>query len=150
MWRQIAGIEWCGEGRLSYIPTETWEAVTRFELQKTIFYSYLIRYWNLHYSELIVSEITSQITGVSMVCSTVCSGVDHRKHQCSESLAFVRRILRWLMNSPHRRPVTRSLFPFDDIIMVSSASTFKSMSDIFSVKIMNSLNASSIRESTCS
>ena len=38
----------------------------------------------------------NQITGVSIVCSTVCSGADHRKHQSSASLAFVRGIHRWL------------------------------------------------------
>ena len=32
--------------------------------------------------------MASQITGVSIVCSTVCSGADQRKHQSSTSLAF--------------------------------------------------------------
>ena len=43
--------------------------------------------------------MVSQITGVSRVCSTVCSGADERKHQSSASLAFVRGIHRWLINS---------------------------------------------------
>ena len=42
---------------------------------------------------------------------------DQRKHQSSASLAFVRGIHRWPVNSPHKRPVTRKMFPFDDIIM---------------------------------
>ena len=46
-----------------------------------------------------------------------CSGVDQRKHQNSALLAFVRRIHRWSVNSPHKGPVTRKMFPFDDIIM---------------------------------
>ena len=46
------------------------------------------------------------ITGVSIVCSTVCSGADQRKHQSSASLAFV-------------RPVTRKVFSFDDAIRKS-------------------------------
>ena len=33
--------------------------------------------------------MASQITGVSIVYSTVCSGADQRKHQSSASLAFV-------------------------------------------------------------
>ena len=38
-----------------------------------------------------MSAIASQITGVSIVYSTVCSGIDQRKHrQSSASLAFVR------------------------------------------------------------
>ena len=42
-----------------------------------------------HYSDVIMSTIVSQITGVSIVCSTVCSGADQRKHQSPASLAFV-------------------------------------------------------------
>ena len=34
--------------------------------------------------------------------STVYSGADQRKHQSSASLAFVRRIHRWPVNSPHK------------------------------------------------
>ena len=36
---------------------------------------------------------------------TVCSGADQRKHQSSASLAFVRGIHRWPVNSPHKGPV---------------------------------------------
>ena len=62
--------------------------------------------------------MASPITGVSIVCSTVCSGTDQRKHQRSASLAFVRGIHRWPMNSPHRGPVTRKMFQFEDVIMI--------------------------------
>ena len=41
-----------------------------------------------------------------------------RKHQSSAPLASVRGIYRWPVNSPHKGPVTRKLFPFDDIIML--------------------------------
>ena len=58
-----------------------------------------------------------QITSLKIVYSTVYSSVDHRKHQSSASLAFVRGIHRWPMNSPHKWPVTRKMFPFDDVIM---------------------------------
>ena len=44
-------------------------------------------------------------------------GADKRKHQSSASLALMRRIHRWPVNSPHKGPVTRKMFPFDDIIM---------------------------------
>ena len=40
-----------------------------------------------------------------------------RKHQSSASLAFVRGIHRVPVNSPHKWPVTRKMFPFDDVIM---------------------------------
>ena len=32
-------------------------------------------------------------------------------------MAFVRGIHRWPVNSPHKGPVTRKMFPFDDVIM---------------------------------
>ena len=34
----------------------------------------------VHYSDVIMSTMVSQITGVSIVYSTVCSGADQRKH----------------------------------------------------------------------
>ena len=40
--------------------------------------------------------VASQNTGVSIVCSTVRSAADHRKHQSSASLVFVRGIHRWI------------------------------------------------------
>ena len=44
--------------------------------------------------------------------------LDQRKYQSSASLAFVLRIHRWPVNSPHKWPVTRIMFRFDDVIMV--------------------------------
>ena len=55
--------------------------------------------------------------GVSIVYWTVCSDADQRKHRTSASLAFVRGIHRWPVNSPHKGPVTRKMLPFDDVIM---------------------------------
>ena len=69
-----------------------------------------------HYNDVIMSAMASQITGVSIVCSTVGSGKNQRKQQSFASLAFVRRIHRWPVNSPHKRSVTQKIFPFDDII----------------------------------
>ena len=71
----------------------------------------------LHYSDVIMSSMASQITDVSIVYSTVCSGADQRKKQSSASLAFVRGIHRWPMTSLHKWPVKQKLFPFDDVIM---------------------------------
>ena len=45
------------------------------------------------------------------------SGANQRKHQSSSSLAFVRGMHRWPVNSPHKGPVPRKMFPFDDVIM---------------------------------
>ena len=73
--------------------------------------------YSSHYSEVTIGAMAPQITGVSSVYSTVCSGTDQRKHQSSASLAFVRRVHRGLVNSPHKGQVTRKMFPFDDVIM---------------------------------
>ena len=70
-----------------------------------------------HYNDVLMSAMTSQITSLTIVYSTVYSGTDDRKHQSSASLAFVREIHRWPANSPHKGPVTRKMFPFDDVIM---------------------------------
>ena len=71
-----------------------------------------------HYSDIIMSMIASQITSLTIFYSTVHSGGDQRKHQSSASLAFVRGIHRGLVNSPHKGPVRRKMFPFDDFIMI--------------------------------
>ena len=57
---------------------------------------------------------------------------NHQPHDCSlkrvfrgrskktssfASLVFVRGIHRWSVNSPHKRPVTRKMLSFDDVIM---------------------------------
>ena len=69
-----------------------------------------------HYSDAIMCAIASQITSLAIVYSAVYSGADQRKHQSSASLAFVGGIHRWPVNSPHKGPVTRKMFPFDDVI----------------------------------
>ena len=71
-----------------------------------------------HYSDVIMSMIKSQTTSVSIVCLTVSWGPHQRKHQSSMSLAFVQGIHWWLVNSPHKMPVTWKMFPSDDVIML--------------------------------
>ena len=70
------------------------------------------------YDDVIMGAMTSQITSLMIVYSTVYSGADQRKHQSSASLAFVRGIHRGPVNSPHKWPVTRKMFPFDDVTTV--------------------------------
>ena len=78
----------------------------------------------VHYCDVIMGAITSQITSLTIVYSTVYSDADQRKHQSSASLAFVRGIHRRPVNSPHKWPVTRKMFPFDDVIMHVGCFTF--------------------------
>ena len=78
-----------------------------------------------HYNDVIVLiAMASQMTSITDVYSTVHLGADQRKHQSSASLAFVLGIQRWPVNSLHKGPVTRKMFPFDDVIMGENASVF--------------------------
>ena len=65
-----------------------------------------------------MSAMSSQITSLTIGYLVVYLDADQIKHQSSASLAFVRGIHRWPMNSPHKWPVTRKMFPFDDVIIV--------------------------------
>ena len=80
-------------------------------------FSHWLRCCFYHYNYVIMGAIASQITSLPIVYTTVYLGADQRKHQSSASLAFVRGIHRWPVNFPHKRPVTRKMFPFDDVIM---------------------------------
>ena len=72
----------------------------------------------MHYGDVIISAVASQIISLTIVYSTVYSEADQRKHQSSSaSLAFVWGIHRGPVNSPHKWPVTREIFPLDDSIM---------------------------------
>ena len=65
----------------------------------------------LHYIDVIMSTMASQITSVSVGCSNR-SGADKNKNKTKTG--FVR------VNSPHKGPVTQKMFPFDDVIMNTS------------------------------
>ena len=62
----------------------------------------------IHFNDVLMSAMASQITRLTIVYSIVCSVADQRKYQSSASLAFVRGIYR---------PITRKMFPFDEVIM---------------------------------
>ena len=80
-----------------------------------------------HYDDVIMDVIASQITSLTVVYSIVYSDADQKKHQSSASLAFVRGIHRGPVNSPHKWPVTRKMFPFDDVIMFYDGCSHSSM-----------------------
>ena len=74
----------------------------------------------IHYSGVIMSPMASQIIGISIVWSTVCSGEDQRKHQGSLSLAFVRGTIgnRWF---PSQTASDAENVSIDDIITHQAA-----------------------------
>ena len=55
---------------------------------------------------------------VLIVFATVYLDTDQRKLQSSASLSFEWGIHRRPVNSPHKWPVMRKMFPFDDVIML--------------------------------
>ena len=71
-----------------------------------------------HYRDVMMGEMASQITSITIVLLNRLFSADQRKHQSSASLAFVREIHRWPVNSPHKWPVTQKRYPFDDVIMI--------------------------------
>ena len=72
----------------------------------------------IHYSDIIIGVMASQIASLMIVYSTVKSGADQRKYQSSASLAFVLGIQRWPVNSRHKGPVRWKMFPSDDVVMI--------------------------------
>ena len=67
-----------------------------------------------HYNDVIMGAIASQITSVY---STVYSYADQRKHKSSASLAICEGNSLGTSEFPAQCPVTRKMFPFDDVIM---------------------------------
>ena len=68
----------------------------------------------IHYSNVIMGKWC-----LESAASTVYLSADLWKNQSSPPLAFVRGIHRGPVNSPHNGPVTRKMFPFDDVIMAA-------------------------------
>ena len=86
---------------------------------------FICEFTNLvHYNDGIMSPTASQITSLAIVYSTVYSGADQGKHQSPVTLVFVRGSHRGPVNSPHKGPVTRKMFPVDDVIMVEQFDTY--------------------------
>ena len=74
----------------------------------------------IHYIDVIMATMASQITSLTVVYSTVYSDADQRKHQSSASLAFVWGIHRdrWIPRT--KGQLRGKMFPFDDVIMLSN------------------------------
>ena len=73
-----------------------------------------------HYIDVIMTTMASQITSLTVLYSTVYSDADQRKHQSSASLAFVWKIHQDPGEFPAQMASYADMFPFDDVIRVSS------------------------------
>ena len=103
----------------------TWQCFGRssFHLKMSLWksaanWAVIVCCWCFRYSDVIMGTMASQITSLTIVYSTVYSSAHQRKHQSIASQAFVRGIHRWPVNFPHKWPVTRKMFLFDDVIIV--------------------------------
>ena len=99
----------CFHSHFLSLKIQIWKHVTLMAITKTNFQDPAH-----HYGGVIMGAIASQITSLTIVYSDA----DQRKHQSSTSLTFVWGIHRGPVNSPHKWPVTRKMFPFDDVIML--------------------------------
>ena len=72
---------------------------------------------NLHYNDVIMTTIASQITSLAVVYSTVYSDADKKKPSKLHVTGLCVGNSPWPVNSPHKGPVTRKMFPIDDVIM---------------------------------
>ena len=64
----------------------------------------------IHYNDVMMGAMASQVTSFTIVYLTFYSGADQRKCQSSASLAFVRGIHWWPVNSPRKWPVNVSIW----------------------------------------
>ena len=64
-----------------------------------------------HCNGVIISAMAFQIPSLTIVSSTVCSRCRSKKTSKSP------------VNSPHKWPITRKMFPFDDVIMIRYGGT---------------------------
>ena len=92
--------------------------VNIFEKTDRVIMTLLCTY-TVHYDDVIMGAIASQIPSLTVVYSIVNWDADQRKRRGSASLAFVWGIHRGPVNSLHKWPVTRKMFPYDDFIMSS-------------------------------
>ena len=70
----------------------------------------------MHYNDVIMGAMASQITNLTIVYSIVYAVADQRKHQRSASLDFVREFTG--AGAFHAQMASNAeMFPFDDVIM---------------------------------
>ena len=86
-----------------------------------------LHFVQLHYGDVIMGTIASQITSLTIVYSTVYSGASQRN---------IKAPRHWPL-SPDKWPVTRKMFPFDDVIMYSNRPMCAKAASGLSAKMFN-------------
>ena len=88
-----------------------WDPILRWPLPQIGFRE------SIHYNDVIMSTMASQITSLTIDYPNVYPRHRSKKTLKVSVLAFVRGFHRWPVKSPHKGPVMRKMFPFDDVIM---------------------------------
>ena len=76
---------------------------------------------NKHHSDVIMGTMASQITSLTIVYNNRLERRRSKKTSKLRVTGLCEGIHRWPVNSPHKGPVTRKMFPFDDVIMITTA-----------------------------
>ena len=71
-----------------------------------------------HYIDVIMTTMASQITSLTVVYSNVYSDADQKKTSKLRVTGLCVGKSPGPVNSPHKGPVRRKMFPFDDVIMI--------------------------------
>ena len=77
----------------------------------------IVEKWCKHYTDVIMGAIASQITSLTIVYPTVFFRRRSKKTSKLRVTGLCERSSPVTVNSPHKWPVTRKMFPFDDVIM---------------------------------
>ena len=72
----------------------------------------------IHYIDVIITTMASQISSLTAVYSTVYSDADQKKTSKLRVTDLCVGNSPGPVNSSHKGPVTREMFPFDDVIMI--------------------------------
>ena len=111
------------------------------------------RLTSYYYNDVIMSAMESQITSLTIVHPTVYS---RRRSKNTSKLRVTGLCDWWPVNTPHKGPVTRKMFPFDDVIVrihkaVGNRATYTDSYFITVTSIkLNRLVFQVIRPYTCS
>ena len=118
-WKLVSSVMYIFAGIVANISLKHICEIDSIKYSQYSFLHWFIVFPLSHYDDVIMGAMASQITSRTIIYSTVFSGADQSKHQSSASLAFVWGIHRGPVNSPQKWPVTRKMFPVDDVIMNS-------------------------------
>ena len=120
----------------SLITVHIWQILPQLKLRNSVSCMFLLSSWDeKSLSDLLSQQMVSQSMALRWRHNGRVSVSNHQPHDCllnrlfrrrskkdqsSASLAFVWGIHRGPVNSPHKWPVTRKMFSFDDVIMAPS------------------------------